>query len=148
MKTIHTSVHIPAPRSLVWETLIDFPSHQGWNPLFASIQGQAQAGEVLRIAARKDNEQEGFVFRPQVLEAKLAQSLRWKGSLLVKGLFDGLHSFELHEKGEQGTQLVHQEQFSGLLVPFMGRLIEQTKVGFERFNQALLSQVLQRMKQR
>lgn len=147
MKQLHTSIQIPAPAQLVWTTLVDFPAHHLWNPLFASVEGKAQVGARLRIAARKDDGQAGLVFRPQVIEAKTAQRLRWQGSLFLKGLFDGLHSFELHALDGQNTQLIHQERFSGILVPFMGRRLEQTQGGFERFNQALREQVLKKMQQ-
>lgn len=145
MKEIHTSIHIPAPAMQVWASLVDFPTHKTWNPLFASIQGHARAGEVLRVAARKDDGREGMIFRPKVLEAIPGQCLRWRGSLLVRGLFDGEHHFELHEQADQSTQLIHKERFSGLLVPLMGSLLAKTKQGFEQFNQALSQQVLARV---
>lgn len=142
MKSIHTTIHIPAPAKLVWDTLVDFSGHNRWNPLFASIQGQATLGARLRIAARRDNGEAGMVFRPQILTLLPQRRLGWRGSLFVRGLFDGQHSFELHEQPDQSTKLIHEEHFSGLLVPLMGGLIRQTKQGFERFNQALAQEVL------
>lgn len=142
MKKIQSSIHILASVDRVWKTLVDFPSHAQWNPLFASIQGQAQVGETLEVAARKADGQAGFVFHPTIIESKPKERLCWRGSLFFKGLFDGLHSFELRALTPQRTELIHQESFSGILVPFMGPLLRKTKVGFEQFNRALSKQVL------
>lgn len=142
-KSIHTSIRIPAPTQRVWDTLVDFSKHREWNPLFASIEGEPAQGERLRVAARKEGNREGFVFRPTIVEARRGRVLRWKGALLFRGVFDGLHSFELHALSEKETELVHCEEFSGILIPFMGGLIAQTKLGFEAFNQALLDRVLE-----
>lgn len=66
-----------------------------------------------------------------------ARELRWRGKLLVRGLFDGEYVFEL-QSSDTGTTFVHYEQFSGLLVPlFKGMLERDTRPGFEAMNEAL-----------
>ena len=55
--------------------------------------------------------------------------------MLVPGLFDGEHGFRLGAQAE-GTLLVHEERFSGVLVPFVRRMLEtSTRAGFEAMNQ-------------
>ncbi len=57
----------------------------------------------------------GMQFRPKVLVVEVAREFRWKGKLLVTGLFDGEHFFIL-EQTPNGTVLFTQgEIFSGLL---------------------------------
>jgi hypothetical protein len=56
----------------------------------------------------------------------------------MQGLFDGRHAFVLKPTAG-GTTLTQTETFSGLLVPLMTGVLQQTKKGFEKMNNALLS---------
>jgi hypothetical protein len=55
----------------------------------------------------------------------------------VPGLFDGRHSFDLAPVGRSETRLTQAEEFSGILVPLMGTMLERTRAGFEAMNDAL-----------
>ena len=76
---------------------------------------------------------------PTVLAATPEREFRWKGILFVRGLFDGEHCFRLSAMTATSTHLVHEEFFSGILVPLTmrGRLMEGTVAGFQAMNQAL-----------
>jgi len=63
--------------------------------------------------------------------------LRWVGKLVVKGLFDGEHFFVLEKVNDEVTHFIHGELFSGLLTTFTGKMIDDTKFGFEKMNDAL-----------
>jgi hypothetical protein len=79
-----------------------------------------------------------MTFRPKVLNAEANRELRWLGHLLVRGLFDGEHSFTLVPLGETRVRFVQREVFRGLLVPlFSGGLNRDTRRGFEEMNRAL-----------
>lgn len=146
MRQIHTTIDIPAAPEAVWEVLTDFPSHAEWNPFFASIEGRAAVGEQLRIVARKGeigaaDEATGMRFTPTVLDVEPARLLQWRGRLLMPGVFDGTHRFELTPTADGGTRLDHSESFRGALVPFVGRVLKETEAGFKAFNQALEERV-------
>jgi hypothetical protein len=80
--------------------------------------------------------------RPTVLAAEPGRELRWLGRLLVPGLFDGEHRFEIHEDSRGHVRFVQAERFRGLLVPFLRRLIEVDTVAmFGRVNAALIERV-------
>ena len=145
MRTIHTTIDIDASPEQVWDVLVDFPSHAAWNPFFAAVDGSAEVGATLRVAARKDDGTEGMVFRPVVLDAEPGQRLRWKGKLLVRGLFDGTHDFRLEALDGGRTRLHHGEEFRGVLVPLFGRVLRDTEVGFREFNDALARRAEGRM---
>ncbi len=68
--------------------------------------------------------------------------LEWFGKLLFGGLFDGRHRFELVPEGGS-TRLVQSEQFSGMLVPLVKKLLAETEREFERLNLALKKRVEQ-----
>ncbi len=76
-------------------------------------------------------------FSPTLLSVQPERELRWKGRLILPGLFDGEHSFHLHPI-EAGTRLVHREAFSGLLVRVMpASSFVNIEAGFDAMNQAL-----------
>lgn len=130
-RTLRTETHIQAPPDRVWEVLVDFAAHPSWNPLMASIAGEAREGARLEVAFRN-----GWTMRPTVTRAQPGRVFEWFGRLAFGGLFDGRHRFELIEE-EGGTRLVHGEEFTGLLVPFSGKLLADTERGFTAFNDAI-----------
>jgi len=134
-RSIRTEIRIQAPTSAVWATLLDFPRYREWNPFIPAIEGQAKHGEKLTAHFKG-----GMTFKPRVTEFREGAVLEWLGKLGLGGLFDGRHRFELRTDGN-ATVLVQSEQFSGLLIPFLGKLLKQTEKNFESMNQALKKRV-------
>jgi hypothetical protein len=134
-RRIETEILIQAKASDVWRALMDFASYETWNPFMSSIDGKPLVGERLVVRFRK-----GFTFKPIVTERNDAHTFEWLGKLFFGGLFDGRHRFELVDAGEQ-TKLVHSEEFSGVLVPFLGKMLDETKQDFASFNEALKARV-------
>lgn len=136
MKRVSTSIDIAAPPERVWQVLTDLPAHAEWNPFIQSISGELRTGAKLSIHVRPPGGK-GMRFRPTVLAARENRELRWRGRLLVPGLFDGEHFFEL-EPIEGGTRFHHGERFSGLFVAMMGASsFQQIEAGFTAMNEAL-----------
>ncbi len=136
MKIVSTSILISAPPERVWDVLTDFPRHPEWNPFIRSISGPLVPGEKLRVHIKPPGGK-GMTFNPTVLAAQSARELRWKGKLLLPGIFDGEHFFRLEPSGD-GTRFVHGEKFSGLLVAVMGASsFEQIERGFRDMNEAI-----------
>ena len=134
---IVTGIVIHAAPERVWAVLTDFPAYPQWNPFVVSVTGKPQAGERLVISLAPPGGR-GMVFKPLVLTADPPRELRWRGRLLVPGLFDGEHYFRLEPQPGGTTKLVHGEDFSGLLVPMSRRSLEQgTRAGFVLMNEAL-----------
>jgi hypothetical protein len=77
-------------------------------------------------------------FRPTVLAVEPKREFRWKGKLMMPGLFDGEHFFMLAPKSDTRLVFRQGEVFSGLLVPFIRRALDgATKQGFIAMNEAL-----------
>jgi hypothetical protein len=77
-------------------------------------------------------------FQPRVLVCDAKRELRWKGKLLVPGLFDGEHYFKLAPSGPGATVFEQGEVFSGALVPLFRRSLDgATRQGFVAMNEAL-----------
>ena len=129
MRTISSETEMEASPRRVWDVLTG--DHEEWNPFIERIEGTLASGERLEVKFRS-----GPTFRLVVTVVEPGRVLEWLGSVGVRGIFDGRHRFELTEtKG--GTRLVQSEQFSGILIPFMGRVLASTEAGFGEMNQAL-----------
>lgn len=137
MQELKTEIEIGASAAKVWNLLLDFPGHAGWNPFIRSIEGKAGAGERLQVRVQPEGGKP-MSFKPQVLVAEPQKELRWLGRFLLPGLLDGEHFFQLEALGPQRTRFVHGERFSGLLLPLAwGSMEAPTRAGFVAMNQAL-----------
>jgi hypothetical protein len=136
-KTIQTEILINAKAEVIWNILMDFKNFPSWNPFIQEIEGNPEVGNKIKVRIKPPGKK-GMVFRPIVLEHEQNKAFRWKGSLLVKGIFDGEHFFELEPVSEQSTRLIHGEHFTGMLVNLLWKSLEpSTKEGFLQFNEAL-----------
>lgn len=137
MKEIKTIIHIHAPSHLVWDTLMNFGEYPQWNPFIREIDGKALTGEQLSVTVLPPDSQKPMTFSPNILKYDSQKEFRWRGKLLMKGLFDGEHYFLLNPLPNGSTSLEHGESFSGLMVPFLSGLLEKTERGFQQMNLAL-----------
>lgn len=134
MREIKTQIDINAPATRVWSILMDFDKYPEWNPFIISIIGKAHLRERLKITVQPKNNKP-MRFSPRVTLFKKEQQFGWLGQLLMAGIFDGHHVFEIKEKAEGGCTFTHREEFSGLLVPlFWKNLDTNTRAGFEAMN--------------
>ena len=139
-KRLDTEVLIDADPDLVWSVLIDLPSYESWNPFVVQASGEVveQARLDLRMSAPGGK---AMNFSPKVTEVKESRTFEWFGQLGVGGLFDGRHRFDLGAV-DGGTKLSHSESFSGFLVPFLTKTLdERTALGFDAMNQAIRRRV-------
>jgi hypothetical protein len=137
MHRIDTQIEIAASAERVWSILMDFPAYAQWNPFIRSMEGRPAPGQSLNVFMQPPGSG-GMRFRPRVLIAEPMREFRWRGKLLMPGLFDGEHVFRL-ERGSGARVLFHQDElFSGLLVSFLKRSLDgATKQGFIAMNEAL-----------
>ena len=78
-----------------------------------------------------------MTLRPRLVEVAVHRELRWRGRLVLPGLMDAEHTFVLQPQAG-GTQLVHQETFRGVLVPFVAASLDRnTLPAFVAMNEAL-----------
>lgn len=137
MRRIETTVNVRATPQRVWNVLTDFARYSDWSPTM-TITGTPSVGERLELVAAAPGEK-GMRFNPTVLDADPGRVLRWKGKVLVPGLCDGVHEFVL-DAHDGGTRVTHAEDFSGVLVPFLGGSLKQTEQRMHDQNTALKRQ--------
>lgn len=139
MRGISESVDIAASPRQVWNVLADLDAYKDWNPFIRSASGQLTVGSTLTLRL-VPAQGRAMTFRPKVLDAQPGVLLRWIGRLIVPGIFDGTHQFELHELAGF-TRVIQSETFRGVLVPFTGKSITATEGDFRALNQALKTRV-------
>lgn len=136
MRTIQTEIIIDADISKVWNVLMDFENHPKWNPFIKSISGEKKVGNTLTVSI-KPPDGNGMTFKPRILILEQNREFRWKGKLLIKGIFDGEHFFQMESQGDRQTKFIHGENFSGILVSVIGKMLDKTKDGFQLMNEAI-----------
>lgn len=141
VRELRSEVEIAAAPVRVWRVLVDFASYPNWNPFILSIDGAPTVGGRLVVTLRRGTDST-VRFRPRLLACREGSELRWLGQLIVPGLFDGEHVFELSPVGTHATRLVQRETFRGLLVPLLWRTLErETLPRFREMNEALRARV-------
>ena len=138
--TIRHEIEIDAPPSAVWAVLADTARYPDWNPFVRRLDGELRAGTELEVRIAPPGGR-AMTFKPTVLVARPEQELRWLGRLLVRGLFDGEHSFRLEPLAGDRTRFVQEERFRGILVRLLARTLGKTRLGFEQMNRALQAEV-------
>jgi hypothetical protein len=135
--TISTVTEIDAPPSRVWSVLVDLPAYREWNPFIVEASGKVAVGERLALRMALPG-REPMSISPRLLVVEPEQELRWKGRLVVPGLFDGEHAFVLTRLEDGRTRLDHWERFGGVLLPLArGMVYDATVQSFHALNAAL-----------
>jgi len=134
---LHTEIRINATPEHIWNVLMDFDQYPEWNPFVRRISGPSKVGEKLQVELHQVKGK-SMVISPEVVVVAQGILFSWKGKFGVKGIFDGQHSFALEGLGEGETNFIHSEEFGGILLPFMRKMIKTTTTeSFELMNTAL-----------
>ena len=136
MRELRSEIEIDAPQERVWRVLTYFGAYPEWNPFIRAIEGDLTPGSRLRVRIEPPGAR-ATTFKPTLLAVAPNRELRWRGRLLLPGVFDGEHRLTLDRAGEARTRFVQSETFRGVLVPLLGRALDSTARGFEEMNQAL-----------
>ena len=125
----------------MWRILSDFNNYKNWNPFIKSVEGKVEEGKKFKVTIQQPNSIP-LTFSPKCLKFEESKELRWLGHLLLPGIFDGEHIFELMETKDGNTVFIHRENFKGILVPFIWKsLNKDTRNGFELMNHELKMRV-------
>jgi hypothetical protein len=140
MKHVTSVIDIPASQEQVWATLVDTTAYPSWNPFITKVAGELTVGQRLEVRIAPPGGR-AMTFKPTVTQVEPGHRLEWLGSMGVRGIFDGRHSFTLHPLDDQHTRLTQSEDFSGVMVPFTGAALARTRAGFEAMNNELRQRV-------
>lgn len=141
-KRLETTILINAPIMKVWKTLSDFSEYKSWNNSLL-IHDQISAsnirvGDYIQLSIQPKAAKPATA-RVLLLEKEELKRLTWQGKLFgLPGVLIGHHCFELQPMSEEKTLVLHYEDFSGILVPFVwgSYLNKILKEVFISFNEA------------
>jgi hypothetical protein len=133
LRELQASIEIETGPERVWEVLTDGAAYPDWNPFIRRLEGELEPGGRLEVRIEPPDRR-AMTFRPRVLAVEPNRELRWLGSLLFRGLFDGEHAFRIEPVGPTRVRFVQRERFTGVLVPFFRKGLAATRLGFERMN--------------
>ena len=136
MKNISVVTEIAAPMETVWAEVSAVSEYAEWNPFITAFTGELVPGSRVEVRIAPPGGRP-MTFRPIITEVTEGRSLESLGRLVMPGVFDGRHSFRLEVLDDGRTRLTQAEEFSGVLVPFTGKILERTRAGFEAMNEAL-----------
>jgi hypothetical protein len=142
MRTIEHTIDIAAPTSEVWDVLTATSEYRDWNIFMPRLDGHVVVGE--RLSVTIDTGRRSMTFKPTVIAAEPGRLIRWRGHLGIRAILDGEHEFRLESNPEGGTRFTQRETFTGVVVPFMRRTLDDTETGFVAMNQALHDRTLAR----
>ncbi len=141
---LETQVIIDAPAAAVWKVLSDFAAYPQWSPSVRQFEGTPVVGKRTKVLLQQPGGT-SIKMNPVFLKIEKDKELRWRGKLGISGIFDGEHYFVLQVISAEQTKLIQGEIFSGILVPFLKKMIHgNTLAGFEAFNAALKQRVEER----
>jgi hypothetical protein len=110
-----------------------------------SISGNPEAGSRIEVFLQPPDSR-GLKFKPKILEYKPQEKLRWLGNTWIPKIFDGEHSLIIKKINKDKILFIQKEKFTGIFVPILRGLLNNTKYGFEMMNQALKSKAEKKMK--
>jgi hypothetical protein len=142
MRIIEHLVDIPASPATVWQVLTETDQYPEWNPFMTELSGRLAVGQRLTVTIRPGRR--SMTFRPTVLAIEDGRLIRWRGRAGVPGIFDGEHELRLEATPDGGTRFVQREAFTGLLVPLLRRVLDDTETGFADMNAALRNRATSR----
>jgi hypothetical protein len=143
MRKLEHVTDIQAPAATVWKVLTATGQYDQWNPFMPGLLGALRVGQRLTVTIRAGRRT--MTFRPIVTTFDEVAAIRWRGRLGLPGLFDGEHELRVEATGPGTSQFTQREWFRGVLVPLMGRILDDTDAGFAAMNAALEARARSRM---
>lgn len=133
-KEIRTEIIIRSKPEKIWDILTDFENYPNWNPFIIFVEGKVEEGNQITVRIAPPGGKT-MIFRPTIITRTENQELKWLGTVLFKGLFDGEHTFKLKDNGDGTVTFAHSEQFRGIFTGLFNP--EKTISGFKEMNRKL-----------
>ena len=136
MAILHAAIEIDAPAERVWSVVSDLTAYEEWNPFIVRAAGEVRPDTLLDITIAAPG-MKPVRFRPRVLDVEPGRLLRWKGEYKIPGLFDGRHALIVDSLDDGRSRFTTHEEVSGVLLPFLGKVMAASQQGFEEMARAL-----------
>ena len=128
MKEFKASATINASPETVWSIITDAAAYPEFDPSCIRIDGTIEKdGKVTAHTKLSDQ-----AFPVKVAQFEPGKKMMWVGGMPL-GLFKGERSFIIESQGSDKVKFTLQEQFSGLLLPLIGRTLPDMNEAFQGF---------------
>ncbi|MGG1947704.1 SRPBCC family protein [Trinickia sp. NRRL B-1857] len=94
-RSVATDVLINRRPADVWKVVSDSTGYRDWNPFITNVAGNFVEGSSIRIVIGTGSG--SIVFTPTVLLVRPKRDLCWRGSVWIRGIFDGEHCIHLSD---------------------------------------------------
>lgn len=133
MKEFSAAAEIQATPEAIWAILTDGDRYPEWDPGMVRLEGTVALGEKVTAYTRISPNR---AFPVTVTRFEPGRKMVWASGMPL-GLFKGERTFTLTDRGDGSTHVVVREEFSGLLLPLIGRTIPDLSGAFTDFVQGL-----------
>ena len=100
------------------------------------VEGRLAPGAKFKVVSQANP---GRAFPVKVAELEPSRRMTWRGGMPL-GLFKGVRTYRL-EPRRRGTRFAMHEQYSGPLLPLIGRSIPDLGPSFDQFARGLKARV-------
>lgn len=140
---VETSTELDATPEQVWAVLSDLPHYNEWNSLIPAASGSLNPGDKVQLSVQIPTQPKKDI-TATVLKAEEQHELRWIGRVGMPRIFDAEHYMVIDtENASPGKiKFVNGESFSGILVPFMAKMLDtKGRQGYEAMNADLQKRI-------
>lgn len=135
MKVFQATTTIAAAPETIWAILTNASAYPEWDPGVERIDGQIAPGEKITAYTKISP---GRAFPVTVTAFEPSRKMIWASGMPL-GLFKGERTFTLAPQSQGSTTFTLREEFSGPLLPLIGRSIPNMTATFEQFAAGLKS---------
>ena len=129
MKEFMASTTIAASPEVIWAILTDAAKYPEWDPGMIRLEGTIAQGEKI-TAYTKISPDRAFPVTVDIV-AK-GKKMTWSSAMPL-GAFSGVRTFTLDDQGDGTVKFKAHEQFTGWMLPIIGRTIPDLTESFENF---------------
>jgi hypothetical protein len=129
MKTFQATTNIKASADKIWQILTNASGYPQWDPWAIRIEGKIAAGEKITAYTKLSPDR---AFPVKVTTFEPGRKMVWTGGMPL-GLFKGIREFILAPKGDGTVDFTVREQFSGPMLPLIGRTLPDMTTPFQDF---------------
>jgi hypothetical protein len=139
MKAFEASEVIQASPEAIWAILTDGPGWTRWDSGVVRVEGRIAPGEKIKVVSEVNP---GRAFPVKVTEFSPGRRMTFTGGMPL-GLFKGVRTYTLAPQGDGATRFTMREEYSGPLLPMIGRSIPDLGPSFRQFATGLKRQAEQ-----
>jgi hypothetical protein len=134
MKHYEATADIDAAPDRIWAVLADGPGYADWDSGLIELEGTVAPGQKLKLRPEVNPKR---TFPVKVTEYDEPRAMTWTGGMPL-GLFKGVRTFTLAPAGDGATtRFTMREEYSGPLLPLIGRSMPDLGPSFQQFARGL-----------